>query len=197
MEELFESYKNLIPLKLIEDIKKEIAKKKVSKKELEEILLKVKNLYEESKIHPGEAIGIITAESFGEPGTQMSLPYNSRIILKMNDKIRILEIGGFVNLLMEQKGSFKLNKHSEILPLNDLEIYVPSLNQEEKIEWKKVVEASRHKPQKKLMNIKTASGKEIICTDNHSFVTRINNSSYKRMIICEYNFSSRSCFYIH
>ena len=26
-----------------------------------------------SKIHPGEAIGIITAESFGEPGTQMTL----------------------------------------------------------------------------------------------------------------------------
>jgi len=176
MEELFESYKNLIPLKLIEDIKKEIAKKKVSKKELEEILLKVKNLYEESKIHPGEAIGIITAESFGEPGTQMSLPYNSRIILKMNDKIRILEIGGFVNLLMEQKGSFKLNKHSEILPLNDLEIYVPSLNQEEKIEWKKVVECSRHKHINNIIKIKTNSGREIICTNNHSFVTRINNS---------------------
>src|SRR3989344_1474171 len=77
---------------------------------------------------------------------------------------------------MELKGSLELNNHSEILPLNDLEIFVPSLNQEEKIEWKRVIECSRHKHQNNIIKIKTNSGREITCTNNHSFVTRANNS---------------------
>ncbi len=73
MEEIFEEYKSKLPLKILDDLKKEIAKVKLTKKELEQILLKTKEVYENSKIHPGESIGIITAESFGEPGTQMVL----------------------------------------------------------------------------------------------------------------------------
>src|SRR3989344_2103481 len=186
-----------IPKKLLDEAIELSKEHRLGDQKRKEILKRVKEEYESARITPGESIGIITAESFGEPGTQMSAHFSEKIIFKINNEIKIIEIGKFIDGLINSKGSLKLNEYSEILPLNDLEIFVPSLNQEEKIEWKKVIEASRHKPQKKLMNIKTASGKEIICTDNHSFVTRINNSSYKRMIICEYNFSSRSCFYIH
>ncbi|MBI2671666.1 DNA-directed RNA polymerase subunit A'' [Candidatus Woesearchaeota archaeon] len=176
MEELFESFKGSLPDKLLDDIKKELVKRKVTKKEAEEILVIVKAAYEKAKIHPGEAIGIITAESFGEPGTQMSVPTNELLIIKVNEEIKIIKIGKFVDNLIELKGSLKLNEHSEITPLNDLDIYVPSINQEEKIEWKKVIECSRHKHNNNLIKIKTNSGREITCTDNHSFVTRINNS---------------------
>ena len=61
------------------------------------------------------------------------------------------------------------------MPLNDLDIYVPSINQDEKIEWKKVSECSRHVYEKNLVNITTKSGRNIKATDNHSFVTRSNN----------------------
>ena len=176
MEEIFEEYKGKIPQKILDDLKKEIAKRKVSKKELELILVKLKETYENSKIHPGESIGIITAESFGEPGTQMSVTTDEKLLFKIKNKIRIIEAGTFVDSLMELKGSVKLNEHSEVLPLNDLEIYVPSLNQEEKIEWKRVSECSRHKHTNNIIKIKTASGREIKATDNHSFVTRTNNS---------------------
>ena len=40
-----------------------------------EVIKRVKEEYENAKINPGEAIGTITAESFGEPGTQMTLDY--------------------------------------------------------------------------------------------------------------------------
>ncbi len=176
MEEVYEEYKGKIPQKILDDIKKEVSKIKVTKKQLELILQKTKETYENSKIHPGESIGIITAESFGEPGTQMSLVTEEWLLFKIKDKIRKIKAGKFVDLLMELKGSLRLNEHSEILPLNDLEIYVPSLNQEEKIEWKRVIECSRHKHQNNIIKIKTNSGREISCTDNHSFVTRANNS---------------------
>ena len=45
----------------------------LSKKQQDEVLEKLKEEYENAKISPGEAIGIITAESFGEPSTQMVL----------------------------------------------------------------------------------------------------------------------------
>jgi len=38
-----------------------------------EVIKRVKEEYENAKINPGESIGIVTAESFGEPGTQMIL----------------------------------------------------------------------------------------------------------------------------
>ena len=38
-----------------------------------EVLKRVKQEYKNAKITPGESIGIVTAESFGEPGTQMIL----------------------------------------------------------------------------------------------------------------------------
>ncbi|MEK6826063.1 MAG: DNA-directed RNA polymerase subunit A'' [Nanoarchaeota archaeon] len=71
--ELINEYKDKLPGKLLRDLEKELASNNVSKKELEEVLEELKKAYETSKIHAGEAIGIITAESFGEPSTQMTL----------------------------------------------------------------------------------------------------------------------------
>tara|TARA_Y100000310_G_C20525858_1_gene735994 strand:+ start:1 stop:1098 length:1098 start_codon:yes stop_codon:yes gene_type:complete len=52
---------------------KEAKKKKLTEKQLKRALEKLHEKYEYAKIQPGEAIGIITAESFGEPSTQMTL----------------------------------------------------------------------------------------------------------------------------
>jgi DNA-directed RNA polymerase subunit A" len=68
-----DDYKDKLPGKVLDDIKEEVSNRKVSPTQLKEILEKVKEEYEKSLIDPGEAIGIITAESFGEPSTQMTL----------------------------------------------------------------------------------------------------------------------------
>ncbi|MEK6813059.1 MAG: DNA-directed RNA polymerase subunit A'' [Nanoarchaeota archaeon] len=165
-----------LPKKILDEFEELAAAEKLTQKQKQEALALLHEEYQNSKISPGEAIGIITAESFGEPGTQMSLFFSNKIIVKINNnKIFTVKIGPFVDMLMKMKGSFKLNDHSEILPLHDFEIYVPSLNQEEKIEWKRVIECSRHITNKKLMRITTASGRSVTCTDNHSFVNRIHN----------------------
>ena len=174
MDEIYKEYSGLIPSKLIDDVKKEVSKVKITKAQLKEVLERVKREYEAALISPGEAIGIITAESFGEPATQMSIHRDEKIIVKIKDRIKILKIGEFVDKLMSKNGNLKF-KDTEVLPLNNYEFYAPSINQEEKIEWKKIAECSRHKHDKKLMKLTTASGREIIATDNHSFVIRSNN----------------------
>ena len=173
MSEILNDYKELIPDKILNDIREEIKDKKVSQAKLKEILERTKKEYEDSLISPGECIGIITAESFGEPGTQMSIANNEKIIIKNKDRIKIVEIGKFVDEFMKKYGFMKFND-SDVLPLED-EIYVPSLDKEEKVEWKKVVEISRHKINKKLLKLTTMSGRSITATDNHSFVTRKGN----------------------
>lgn len=72
MEELFEEYKDLLPLSIIEDIKAQMPKG-VTKTKLKKILDVAVEEYNNMKIEPGESVGIISAESIGEPGTQMTL----------------------------------------------------------------------------------------------------------------------------
>ena len=62
-----------LPLAIVEKVKKELSEDSVTKEELEEILKEVERRYEFSKIEPGEAAGIVAAQSIGEPGTQMTM----------------------------------------------------------------------------------------------------------------------------
>ena len=61
-----------LPKKLEEEALELIKEHRISDKK-KEVLKRVRNEYEHAKINPGESIGIVTAESFGEPGTQMIL----------------------------------------------------------------------------------------------------------------------------
>lgn len=62
-----------IPTKLLEELEAEITARKLTKAQAEKAREILKERYTNAKINPGEAIGMITAESFGEPGTQMTL----------------------------------------------------------------------------------------------------------------------------
>ncbi len=68
----------------------------VTKKEAQEIMEKVLAAYEASKVNPGECVGLVSAESIGEPGTQMTLnTFHSAGIAEMNVTMglpRIIEI---------------------------------------------------------------------------------------------------------
>ena len=70
---MFKDYKGSIPKKLLDDLEKEAIKFKLTKVQIQKALEELEKEYLDSKINPGEAIGMITAESFGEPGTQMIL----------------------------------------------------------------------------------------------------------------------------
>jgi len=72
-EELIKDYKEIIPNKLLNEFLKQAEEFKLTKSDAKKVLERLQEKYLAAKINPGEAIGIITAESFGEPGTQMTL----------------------------------------------------------------------------------------------------------------------------
>jgi len=67
--------KREIPEKIKEELKKKLraVRMKLSSEKLDEILKKVEEKYEKAKVEPREAVGIVAAQSIGEPGTQMTL----------------------------------------------------------------------------------------------------------------------------
>ncbi len=73
MEELYEEYEEKLNPEIINSIKKIIEGKKLTKQQLKKILDRCVDEYEASRVEPGEAVGLVAAQSLGEPGTQMVL----------------------------------------------------------------------------------------------------------------------------
>lgn len=73
MTDIFEKYKDKLPGAVMEEIKTESKLNELTPAEITKVLDESVKEYDSALIAPGESIGIITAESFGEAGTQMTL----------------------------------------------------------------------------------------------------------------------------
>lgn len=72
MEELFREYAALLPKSVLRDVQSQTPST-IGKTKLRKILDLVVEEYKNMQVEPGECVGIISAESIGEPGTQMTL----------------------------------------------------------------------------------------------------------------------------
>ena len=71
--EVIYSFKTNLPENIINDLVRYLKGKRVTETKLKEILYKVQREYQNSLVEPGEAVGIVAAQSIGEPSTQMTL----------------------------------------------------------------------------------------------------------------------------
>ena len=69
---LFKEYEDTMPPKILDDIKKNLPDK-ISDSKVKKILELVYEEYKNSVAEPGESVGLVAAESIGEPSTQMTL----------------------------------------------------------------------------------------------------------------------------
>ena len=95
MADLFKEYEKILPESLIEEVKDKLPAKTAQGK-LKKILEQVKEEWERSQVDAGECVGLISAESIGEPGTQMTLnTFHFAGVSEMNITVglpRIIEI---------------------------------------------------------------------------------------------------------
>lgn len=70
---MIEEYKGKISDVLLDEFEKQSKEFKLTKAQQETALKLLEKRYRDYRVNPGEAIGVVTAESFGEPGTQMTL----------------------------------------------------------------------------------------------------------------------------
>tara|TARA_Y100000310_G_scaffold93787_2_gene91320 strand:- start:77 stop:1219 length:1143 start_codon:yes stop_codon:yes gene_type:complete len=97
MEKLMNEYADKLPKKILEDMQAYLDKKSnINQAKLKKILDNTVIEYQNAKIHAGESVGLISAESIGEPGTQMTLnTFHFAGVAEMNVTLglpRIIEI---------------------------------------------------------------------------------------------------------
>ncbi len=110
----------------------------------------------------------------GDPGVGKSVVGSSRILHNSNDKLEYTEIGKLIDELIEKGVDVK--KDDVEICLNKAGIRVLALNPKtHKLEWMHPSAFSKHPSPETLIKISTRSGREVIATKDHCFVTLDEN----------------------
>ena len=124
----------------------------------------------QSWVQPGEQVGIIAAQSIGEPSTQMSA-VASTVVHVINVKTGenyCGPISGFIDPLI---GPTKAEVSSVLR--TELDTYrIVGVSQDEKVSWMPISEVSRHPANGGLVKVTTRSGRTTTATLSHSFLHR-------------------------
>ncbi|MFH0978435.1 MAG: DNA-directed RNA polymerase subunit A'' [Candidatus Woesearchaeota archaeon] len=95
MNPILKRYVGKLPPKILQELEEKMPRG-ASEARIKKIVERTYQEYEQSKIHAGECVGIIAAESIGEPGTQMTLnTFHFAGVAEMNVTMglpRIIEI---------------------------------------------------------------------------------------------------------
>ena len=150
---------------------------------LEQILLK----NWASWAQPGEQVGIIAAQSIGEPATQMTLnsvDWDTKILIAKNGKILTPQIGEFIDSYYL---GCKDKKRIQYLPNNQVYIDLQdgndwkaiSCDENGKMMWTKLEAITRHPVINEdgtdtILEVTLASGRSLKATKGKSFLTLVN-----------------------
>ncbi len=72
-EKIIKKVGDRLPIRIINELTEKLRNRKITEEELDKILELTLQTYTNSLVDPGEPIGTVTAQSIGEPGTQMTL----------------------------------------------------------------------------------------------------------------------------
>ncbi|MFQ5975584.1 MAG: DNA-directed RNA polymerase subunit A'' [Candidatus Hydrothermarchaeales archaeon] len=122
LEEVKDDFPESIYIELTENLKD----RDITKEELALIIEEVKRRYDYSKMEPGEAVGIVAAQSMGEPSTQMTMrTFHYAGVAELNVTLglpRIMEIVDarkkpstpMMTLYLEEEYATDINKAKEV-----------------------------------------------------------------------------------
>jgi DNA-directed RNA polymerase beta' subunit len=161
--------------------------KRFNQKSLQILLENVILSYKRSIVSPGEMVGIVAAQSIGEPTTQMSLLMCEHIWCQKINKLTknvnsvIIKIGELCDKIIEDNPHMTFNTghvNSVETLLDELEdeYYIIGVDGEEKTHWNKISHISRHPVNGGLVKVTTKSGREVTTTLSHSHLIRNNNT---------------------
>jgi DNA-directed RNA polymerase subunit A' len=73
VKEKVEEVKDKLTPLLVEELKRTLGKEELTRKGVDKVIELTQENYKRALVEPGEAVGIVAAQSIGEPGTQMTL----------------------------------------------------------------------------------------------------------------------------
>lgn len=151
-----------------------IIKERFTKDAFEVLMELIVVTHMKSWVQPGDQIGIVAAQSIGEPATQMCEVKDSLIVLQSDNGLKYYGTIGEIcdSILEENKEKLIHNgKNSVILPLEE-NYYIVGVSEDEKTSWKRISEISRHPANGGLVEVMTRTGRKTTATLTHSFLKR-------------------------
>ena len=159
--------------------------RRFNKKGLSLLLDMIKTNYKKAIVNPGEMVGIIAAQSIGEPTTQMSMIGDTTYALvkiNKNDKNvkpshKKYKIGELCDSFIEKypQYTFPTGHHDSVETLLDNldeEYYIIGVDENEKTSWSRVSHFSRHPVNGDMVTVTTKSGRKVTTTLSHSHLIR-------------------------
>ena len=136
-------------------------------------------------VQPGELVGIIAAQSIGEPSTQMTLnsvDWDTKIMIAKNGKIVTPQIGEFIDthLLADSENIKEFPNNQLYLDLKDGNDWQAiSCDENGKMMWTKLEAVTRHPVVNKdgtntILEVELSSGRKVKATKGKSFLTFAN-----------------------
>jgi len=162
-----------LPRRLKDEVYSTLEDREVTLEEADEIAQAVEAQYLDTRVDPLDPVGTVSAQSIGEPGTQMSVPFDERVIVRRNGETDVTEIGSLVDGLLAVRESVDVDGHEVTSGPEGMDVL--SLRSDETVEWKPLEEVSRHEAPDELLRFELESGRTIRATKSHSFVTRRDN----------------------
>jgi DNA-directed RNA polymerase beta' subunit len=123
---------------------------------------------------PGELVGIVAAQSIGEPTTQMSAIKSTKIVVNSGKHMSYKgAIGPFIDTLLEKYKSdvVTIGEDSVVLDLSE-DVHILGVSTDEKTSWRRISQVSRHPANGGLVEVHTRSGRKTTATLSHSFLRR-------------------------
>ena len=140
--------------------------------------------YKRAIVTPGEMVGMIAAQSIGEPTTQMTLnsvTYETCIIVRdSNGEIEKVEIGDFIQRKINTAKKTEYYKEKDTTYAEVEEYYeIPSCDEDGNILWKRIEAVTKHPVINKdgtntMLKITTGEDREVIATKAKSFLKLMN-----------------------
>ena len=159
-----------------------LIKHRFTKHGIELLCMAIKSYYIKSIVTPGEMVGMIAAQSIGEPTTQMSETRNAVkkiIVVEKNGTVthKTVKIGDLCDEFIEKYPQYTFetghkNSVETLLDKLDEDYYIVGVDKNEKTSWNRISHFSRHPVNGDLMTIKTKSGRKVTTTLSHSHLMR-------------------------
>jgi len=111
-----------LPRRLREKVYSTLEQREVTLEEATEIVDATVAQYRETRVDPLDPVGTVSAQSIGEPGTQMSLDARERVLVKRSDETEVAEISTIVDDIIEPHTTRHIDGHEVALAPDDLEV---------------------------------------------------------------------------
>ena len=183
------AFKTFFTISLYEYInpKKCIQEYKLNKEMFDKMMNDIKLAFSKAIVEPGEMIGIVAAQSIGEPTSQMSLASEIKIKLVIKHlpsntvRHQSICIGKLCDEIINNNPTLThntghINSVETDLSTLENEYYIIGVDKLEKTYWNKISHVSRHPVNGMLMTVTTKSGRNVTTTMSHSHLIRKNQS---------------------